>query len=468
MTIFLFAIGCSDSTSPDITGSISGRVELLVDDGSEPVTDFSGVVVAIYSKANLDSTLVRINNEHPNIGVIISQETEFDHRDYNPVAMTETNISGDFLLRNVPGGNYNLVFIKESWSIKYLYNITCDADSENNLGVLEMHPNYILSGVINDPFVFRAEQQYIIENDVHFANEVSIENESIISIAPNKTLNFHGPVNTGYSERIGDKWKVISTYSLLSVNATVIDSSNYYNGVAFYSDDLHLKNGFFRHLRNSVHINSSNATLEDIYVRNFGNGVSSLQSEIVISNLTLRDGYNMGLQLMGMEEFADVSNSVFLRCRDGIVAYSGGGFSISNSYFAYNNNAIYPQNCQGEIRNNSFYNNGRDIPMYIASTNIEYNNFYRSLVTGIYPRNFATINNNNFYTTERWFIDIIRTSTSSGSCVFNDLDATNNYWGVNNVSDYLRDGNYDENCWYFIIYIPKRNNPVPEAGIERQ
>jgi len=42
-------------------------------------TDFSGVTVSLNEPVELGTALVRINEEYPNIGVQISQETEFDH-----------------------------------------------------------------------------------------------------------------------------------------------------------------------------------------------------------------------------------------------------------------------------------------------------------------------------------------------------------------------------------------------------
>ena len=72
---------CSTSTKPE-TGSLSGKV-ILVNDTGDPAldpVDYSGITVALYNLAYLDTTIVRINNQYPQIGVHINQETEFDHR----------------------------------------------------------------------------------------------------------------------------------------------------------------------------------------------------------------------------------------------------------------------------------------------------------------------------------------------------------------------------------------------------
>lgn len=62
---FVFFINtCSDPSSNDKI-TFSGTVTL------EDTTDFSGVTVSLYEPVELDTALVRINEEYPNIGVQI-------------------------------------------------------------------------------------------------------------------------------------------------------------------------------------------------------------------------------------------------------------------------------------------------------------------------------------------------------------------------------------------------------------
>jgi hypothetical protein len=76
---------CSQSSSPkEDTVTFSGTITL------EDTTDFSGVKVSLYKPVELDTALVRINQEYPNIGVQISQETEFNHRRHEPLHTTQT------------------------------------------------------------------------------------------------------------------------------------------------------------------------------------------------------------------------------------------------------------------------------------------------------------------------------------------------------------------------------------------
>jgi hypothetical protein len=64
----------------------------------EGETDHLGIKVSLYKSIDLDTSLVRINQEHPNIGVHISQETEFDHREHKPIYITYCNSDGSWKL----------------------------------------------------------------------------------------------------------------------------------------------------------------------------------------------------------------------------------------------------------------------------------------------------------------------------------------------------------------------------------
>ena len=109
-------LGCSKSTGPS-TATVTGKVTL------EAQTNHSGVTVALYELAELDTTVLRLNREYPNIGVTISQQTEFDHRLGTIVAQTQSRSDGSFRIDGVPSGEYNLVAQKDGFGWKYIYNL---------------------------------------------------------------------------------------------------------------------------------------------------------------------------------------------------------------------------------------------------------------------------------------------------------------------------------------------------------
>ena len=102
LSAFLFITCSQSSESGEDLVTFSGTVTL------EDTTDHSGVKVSLYKPVELDTALVRINQEYPNIGVQISQETEFDHREHEPLYTTLTNADGSWKIENVTKGEYNL------------------------------------------------------------------------------------------------------------------------------------------------------------------------------------------------------------------------------------------------------------------------------------------------------------------------------------------------------------------------
>ena len=129
MLIFVscFIVLTSCDTSTEVSkGDLTGNVQL------EGETDHSGIVIALYELAYLDTTIVRINNQYPQIGVHINQHTEFDHRLQLPIKSTETLADGSFEITKIATGTYNLVAIKDGFGFKYLYEIEIN-EGENTL-----------------------------------------------------------------------------------------------------------------------------------------------------------------------------------------------------------------------------------------------------------------------------------------------------------------------------------------------
>ena len=119
---FVFILSCSRTPTRSEGFTLSGRVVL------EDTTDYSGVRVSLYRPVELDTALVRINQEYPNIGVQISQETEFDHREHTPVYTTTTDKDGNWKIEGVEEGEYNIVAEKEGWGWRYVLEYDLNKD----------------------------------------------------------------------------------------------------------------------------------------------------------------------------------------------------------------------------------------------------------------------------------------------------------------------------------------------------
>ena len=140
--LFLFAVSCTKSPTDSRTGALTGMVVL------EGQTDHSGITVALYKLAELDTTILRYNREYPlahqeqggqarrlfggNVGFPISQATEFvyppgvwrNHRLGEVVAEAKTKQDGSFEIDGVEQGTYNLVAEKAGFGWRYVYEVT--------------------------------------------------------------------------------------------------------------------------------------------------------------------------------------------------------------------------------------------------------------------------------------------------------------------------------------------------------
>jgi len=138
--LILLFLCCSKQPMSPETGTLTGTVYL------EGQTDHSGISVALYKLAELDTTILRYNREYPNVGFPISQATEFDHRLGKVVAESKINTDGSFKIENIPEGSpreinnssisrggYNFVVQKQGYGWKYIYNIPTNSNSMTKL-----------------------------------------------------------------------------------------------------------------------------------------------------------------------------------------------------------------------------------------------------------------------------------------------------------------------------------------------
>jgi len=108
---------CSKNPTEPKLGSLSGQVFLEGQPVCAGRQDHSGITVALYKLAELDTTILRYNREYPNVGFPISQATEFacppgfwrNHRLGEVVAAGKTKQDGSFNIENIPQGEYNFV-----------------------------------------------------------------------------------------------------------------------------------------------------------------------------------------------------------------------------------------------------------------------------------------------------------------------------------------------------------------------
>ncbi len=474
LAMMAFGTSCKPNTKPKF-GSVVGTV-ILANDSGDPANDpidFTGVTVALYELAKLDTTLVRINGEYPQIGVMISQETEFDHRSHEPLHVTQSNADGSFEIEEIEPGVYNVVILREGWGVKYIYEIEIVEGEAGDLGTVELYPVREYSQYAGEEQLFRAGHTYLINESTVFAFPVEIEPGALICVSPGVGVTFHGNVGTSSTEPDSLPWKIQSAKDMYAVTKSEISADEFFGSLQFNGTQTDICGGIIQHFMNSVALRSDSNIVVSVIFRDYEDGVALLQGSGAFRNLLCARGVSEGLNLNTPQSgVTEVSRCIFSSVNWGVNIRVGGTYDVNNCYFTGNIRAVVSDLCTGSITHNAFDKNRWHVTTKTAvSPQISYNNFYHSYQYSVFPVARAVINDNNFFTTDEYFISIRDPNPPEYSSVYEDLDATNNYWAVQNLDDYLLDASDNaqypsEPCAYFVLYHPRRGSRVAEAGIQ--
>jgi len=477
LTFLLMALtGC---VKPE-HGTLAGKV-ILVNDSASPAndpSDFSGVTVALYELAVLDTTLARINRDHPQTGMQNTQATQFDHRLVAPLVTTGSDASGSFTFTELDPGRYNLALWKEGWGVRYRFELEISKGGTLDLGSLELYPALSLAGYVTQPQTFRSDHSYFITSDASFVQPVTIEARALIFIEPGSQLKFYGSVSTPAFTDESNLWVMTSASQAYSATPQIMDVGSWFSAIALYGQQVSLGAGLMRFAANPLStMEAAQSEISHMVLRDCNTAVAIVGGNTSLNHLLISDCGNRGITYNSNSGEVGVSilisHSILNDIHDrGISLVAEGSYDINNCYFNNIYMAITPTFCGGTISHNCFnlgaYHIGYNGPW--IQNNVFYNNFYQ-VVNCIVPSGRDNhINNNNFYQAVDWFI-YIRNPNPPYSMVYADVDATNNYWAVADVSAYLADAadnpQYtDPPCPYYINYLPKRNHPVTGAGIQ--
>jgi len=471
VTCSLLLLSCSRSTTPNF-GSLSAQVVLLGDNGIaiDDVSEYSSVFAGLFRYTDSDTTIVRILAEHPNIGANHYFDSAFDHREHLPLSTVQVGSDGLLRLKSITPGHYTLVIIKEGYGVEYLtFNVI--GSNEYDLGIIELRPIIEVSGAYMDIIEFETSRQYLVVDDASFLASVVFHWGTKIYVNPAASLRFYGTV-ADRVEGTESHWLLTSSYGIWSFNHAPSGVSEYAGSNVFYTDAFELSNGKLTYTNNSVVVYSDEAVLSNFLIDRFGTGITFQNSSAAVFNSILNNGLSTGISAIGDDHSFELSKSIIANQLDGINVYVFGGYNINNSYFVDNTYAIRPDRCVGIVSHNCFDRNRYDVFQYQTRgpTEITYNNFYYSRAWSIFPRREAVINNNNFFSTDGYFIWIRSVGAPPYSYVDNDIDATNNYWLPADIDPYIQDANDNhefpgENCPHYVLYQPRRANKIPSAGI---
>jgi len=497
--LILTISNCSNTTEVP-KGNLTGVVHL------EGQSDHSGIIVAVYELAYLDTTIVRINNEYPHIGVIINQHTEFDHRFQSPVKFTETDIEGNFLIKKIPVGEYNIIALKDSFGFKYIYEFDIEK-GDNELtpqpplfnliegelkGVysslrtdadITLYEEQSLSGDITDDWIFEIDHHYIIGEEganstiFVYGTNLEIQPGAIIRIEPENDLKIQGTISA-QGEEDNMFWFTSDEGFGEAVEQNYIDSTNYYNnfellpysivtddiiewgkfdlaniGLLNKANNLHLQNGIFRDSQCGFYsIAIDSAFCSNVLCKTISNeeqaGIYYLQAADGLIEKNIVNNCENGIKIKN-ESSPEIKNNYIYDCNVG----------IHHSYYSF-----------PTVHNNEIYECGTGI--YILRS--YYHNIEKNIIKANYGvicesyYNPIEIHYNNF-NCNTYAIKII----SHASVLAVDIYAENNYYYTTNEEE-IQELIYDKNDvtepeqFYtgIVIYYPFLHEQCSYAGIQ--
>jgi hypothetical protein len=504
--LIIFLTSCQTTTTK--SGSLSGNVILNNDTGNsalDPI-DYAGVTVALYHPAVLDPTIVNINTNFPNIGVQITQQTEFDHRLQNPAKVTTTSADGSFSISKINPGKYNLFVMKEGWGVRYLYDINI-AEGDNTLNsdnsspfslhyslnnknpqfkqsVVELFPVTELSGYVNNSFEFKTNHNYIITEDATFTANVKLSPLSYIWIAPGKKISFYSEIAS--SSNGNDFVRISSSdemYTTTSVNNAAIQK--------FYSIECNTYTSFVLSKLSSIlttystmgwRIQTSSIIVENMIFRDNEVGIQCDQVyDVTIQdcNLISSSNVDMGCCSFTNSSNTQVENSIAKDCKIAIKQNYVSNASVDNCYFDNNTiKDIYNLfETIGNVTHCVFSNSKLAISTAgECNTTIEFCDI--NGINGIineysnFGSSYFTANFNNYNCTQ-YCVQTRALNNPGDDLIYYNFE--NNYWGtviISEIESKIWDRNdEDVNDPYYnryraiIDYTPIRTSRVPNTGI---
>lgn len=307
---FLLLTCSKNSTKPE-TVTFSGTVTL------KGRTDHSGVKVSLYKPVELDTALLRINQQYPNIGVQISQETEFDHREHTPLYTTTTDASGNWKIENVTPGEYNVVAEKDSFGWRYVYNI------QSNQNTIELKKVLYLKGQYNSTLSVPFNGFANIDGNVQFTGNSSLQIQpgSIIEFENGSSLEIYGQMICSgemnspilfSSKNKSDSWRLkllLNSVSNMdhcyffsipngiyfnSIDTTSITNCRFHKGIYalefFNCPKVSIQNNLISHMQDGIRTNNSHTLIrKNIFTQIDNNGIMAINEKNSIWQYNLFD-----------------------------------------------------------------------------------------------------------------------------------------------------------------------------------
>ncbi len=443
LSFFLLSCGDSGTGSNNGSTSISGRVML------EGQSDHSGVTVSLYAPMELDTALVRINQQYPNIGVQISQETEFDHREHTAVASATTAADGSWNINNVPQGAYNVVAEHDLWGWQYIHDMNDSNTGNINLNKQEFTGIYLNQAInfqdtfieINDNTTFDRNSQLTISgvNFLVFTDDnLSLTIRGAVNIADNSKLYIFTKANNENCKVIFDTINNLQVRNLLVLNTLEISiiggNFSVRNSIFFNSEDIALK------------ISRADGAVDNCLFKNSRTGTNF--------NIATDSGCRQ---------------SIFYNNGHDVEIFGATNFLLSNNMFSNSNLNTELKTSDGLVHHNSFEFSDTNVVTLGESDLRVHTNDFRTNNINIDLRQFShaqpsirlTANWNNFRNTNGFHIKLGQDTARE------TVHAENNYWGTTSeafITSKILDRD-DDGRLERVIFMPFQSTTIDSSGI---
>jgi hypothetical protein len=409
------------------------------------------VKVSLYKTVKLDTALVRINQLYPNIGVEISQETEFDPRENTADYSTLTDALGNWNIQDIAEDDYNVVVEKDSFGWQIAYNQKTGHDMVFSLKKMRTYTGN-QSGLIefeNDFIDVPANTSFEVNSQVFFAGT------NYILLSNGANIHFRGVFGEDPDTRI-----------------FILNSSPGSISTVEFNQQLNLQlNGIYTGPGVQIRLSNCDYILSGSIIRgDVSDACRISQSDGVLENNIFQR--NAGAVNISETFLTTVRNNIFLQDSSDLEIFAADSLLIEDNLFRQGEVNLSLVRTNGLVQYNNFEGSVQNIEIAdLSNLDISHNSMVLS-ENNIRLNRMASQND---------LIDLIASMNNfaeTGFYAFYLEDhsvrvpvlAKNNFWDTN-IKNQIEEKIFDKydvpgyNTEQYVIFEPFIINPIADAGI---
>jgi nitrous oxidase accessory protein NosD len=282
-------------------------------------TDHSGVVIKIFEPIKIDTSYININNKYTNIGLPVTQKTEFLWWDAQPKYQTTTGSDGKWKIEGVKDAKYHIAAEKAGYGVSIHY-----ADDPEPGTVINLNEIITLTSEITGTVEYPEDSYIVISGIVTIGSTgtLKLNAGTIVVFENNSRLVCKGTLITN-----GTQQKPILFTSLENNNARLELSQ---------VQQLTLSNIVLQNVTNGIRlVNCNNITLSNIRINAGSVGVEQFNTnQTTIQNCFLSNLEN-GVVTENSSQNQYLKNILLDIAENGLAVLNEGNSVLTNNVFKY-------------------------------------------------------------------------------------------------------------------------------------